>query len=380
MRCDYFEAGVCRSCTRIETAYDVQLHTKATHVANALAPVAPGVGWLDPIASPQSGFRNKAKLVVAGTIDSPTLGILDPVGRGVDLRECQLHEPAIREVLSQLADFVTQTRLLPYDVPRRRGELKYLLVTAAPSGELMLRLVLRSTHQLPRVRVALPQLLAALPQLAVVSANIHPEHKAVLEGEQELGLTDVQSLALAVNDVTLLLRPRSFFQTNTHIAAALYRQARDWVDQADPTSVLDLYCGIGGFALHAAGAGRSVDGIELSVEAIDSARHSASELRRMRPGLGPVRFHAGDATAYAAGHGLAELVIVNPPRRGLDAALCARIDADPGLRHVVYSSCNVDTLARDLARMPSLSAREARLFDMFPHTDHHEVMVRLERA
>ncbi len=379
MRCDYFEAGVCRSCTRIETAYDLQLRNKATRVASALTSTAPNVKWLDPIASPQSGFRNKAKLVVAGTIDEPTLGILDHRGRGVDLRDCGLHEAAIRGVLPEFAEFVTRTRLLPYDVPRRRGELKYLLVTAAPSGELMLRFVLRSTQQLDRVRAALPRLRATLPQLAVVSANIHPEHKAVLEGDLEIGLTDEQSLALTVNDVTLRLRPRSFFQTNTHIAAALYRQARDWIAEIDPASVLDLYCGVGGFALHAAAPGRAVAGVELSVEAVDSARQSAAELRRDRPDIRSLSFHPGNATAYGERHGLADVVVVNPPRRGLDADLCTRLDTDPSVRHVSYSSCNVETLARDLARMPSLQATQARLFDMFPHTDHHEVMVLLQR-
>ncbi|MGM3213911.1 23S rRNA (uracil(747)-C(5))-methyltransferase RlmC, partial [Klebsiella pneumoniae] len=83
-----------------------------------------------------------------------------------------------------LAELVTRARLTPYDVPARRGELKHLIVTESPDGELMVRLVLRSREAVPRVRKHLPWLAEALP-LAVLSVNLQPEHKAVLEGEVE---------------------------------------------------------------------------------------------------------------------------------------------------------------------------------------------------
>src|SRR5690606_34844827 len=109
----------------------------------------------------------------------------------------------------------------------------------------------------------------------------------------------------------LHLRPASFFQTNTEIAAGLYRQARDWVDEAGAGSVWDLYCGVGGFALHVAAPGRTVHGIEISPAAIESARLSAAEA-----GLADVTFAVGDAMALPVGTA-PDVVIVNPPRRGL---------------------------------------------------------------
>ena len=87
----------------------------------------------------------------------------------------------------------------------------------------------------------------------------------------------------------------------------------------------------------------------------------------------------GDATAYAGEHEPPDLVVVNPPRRGLGAELSTWLETS-GVRHVVYSSCNASTLARDLARMPSLRPVEARLLDMFPHTGHYEVAVLLRRG
>jgi 23S rRNA (uracil747-C5)-methyltransferase len=361
------------------TAYSEQLTTKDARCRDALSCLAPQLDWLDPFASAESGFRNKAKLVVGGTATHPTLGILDGQGQGVDLADCGLYEPALRAAIPHFAGFAVDARLTPYDVPTRRGELKYLLATATPGGQLMLRIVLRSTSQLPQVRAALPRLQAALPQLRVVTVNLHPEHKAVLEGDSEIALTDQTELPLPLAGAELHLGPRSFFQTNTAVAAGLYRQAQAWIDAAQPATVLDLYCGVGGFTLHAAAAGRHVTGIEVAPDAIKAARRSASDLLAQRPDLGPVTFAVGDATAYAIAHPAPDLVVVNPPRRGLDEALTDWLEGS-AVREVVYSSCNLTTLARDLARMPSLLPHQARLFDMFPQTDHHEVMVWLRRA
>ena len=373
MQCDYFDAGRCRSCSLMGTAYAEQLAAKVTRAQQALTAVGAVPRWLAPQLSPESGFRNKAKLVVGGSVDSPTLGILDGQGRGVDLRQCGLHEPGLYAVLPRLAAFITEARLTPYDVPRRRGELKYVIVTHSPDGELMVRWVLRSREALGRIKKALPQLVSDLPQIAVASVNLHPEHKAVLEGDTEIVLSQRHTLPMRVNDVTLQLHPQSFFQTNTAVAASLYRQARDWTETLAPQSIWDLYCGVGGFALHTAVPGRTVLGVEVSAEAIMSARESARE-----QGASAVSFHAGDATAYAQSHPAAELVIVNPPRRGLGQDL-ARTLENSHAGHLIYSSCNVDSLARDLAAMPSFIPLEARVFDMFPQTTHQEVMVLASR-
>jgi len=237
MHCDYFDAGRCRSCTLMGVPYAVQLAEKQTAVEVALRDVAPAMTWHEPFTSAESGFRNKAKLVVGGRTGAVTLGILDGDRRGVDLRHCGLHEPALREVLPTLADLVDDLGLEPYDVPHRRGELKYLLLTTSPDGELMLRLVLRSRRQLEAVRAAVPQLTTRIPGLRVVSVNLHPEHKAVLEGDTEVVLTRQADLPIRVAGLTLHLRPRSFFQTNTAVAAGLYEQARTWVEATLPSSV-----------------------------------------------------------------------------------------------------------------------------------------------
>ncbi|GAA2726732.1 23S rRNA (uracil(747)-C(5))-methyltransferase RlmC [Cellulomonas aerilata] len=391
MQCSYFDAGRCRSCTLMGQPYEDQLAGKERHCRHLLAD-HPGLTWLPSVPSRESGYRNKAKMVVGGTVESPTLGILDPRGTGIDLRACGITSPGLQAAMPALASFVTRASLTPYSVPTRRGELKNLLVTESPDGELMLRFVLRSQEPVARIRKHLPSLLAELPTLRVVSANILPEHRAVLEGEHEIVLTDAETLTMRVNGLDLHLRPQSFFQTNTDIAAALYRQAQHWVEDLAPASVWDLYCGVGGFALHCAGGGagradgegagggagagaaRAVTGIEVSAEAVASARLSARDA-----GL-DARFEAGDATAFALASDTApDLVIVNPPRRGIGAELSGWLEAS-SVRHVVYSSCNAVSLARDLAAMPSLRPVTGRVLDMFPQTTHYEAMVLLERV
>jgi 23S rRNA (uracil747-C5)-methyltransferase len=179
---------------------------------------------------------------------------------------------------------------------------------------------------------------------------------------------------MRLNDIPMHLGPRSFFQTNDTVAAALYRQAREWVEEIDPPALWDLFCGVGGFALHCADGRRQVTGIETSADAIAGARRSASEL-----GLANVEFRALDAADFAFGETrVPPLVIVNPPRRGIGAPLARFLDGSPA-RHVIYSSCNAESLARDLAAMPGFRLLRARVLDMFPHTKHYEVLTLLER-
>lgn len=499
MRCEYFKAGLCASCALLAMPYSEQLAAKDRRVRAILAPFfAPGVDWLSPAASPEAGFRNKAKLAVGGTLENPTFGVLDAQFHGVDLAECPLYEPALAAAFAPLRGFVPLAGLQPYRPAEDRGELKHIIVTAAPSGALMVRFVLRSTEAVPRIRKHLPALLAALPgpaaraggrdcvrsfrslpqlprpglarassrgpssrrrpqfspdpppfptqppdqrkqtgqELAqppgsrhvqaqapcrdgsasgtahVVSVSLLPQRAALTEGEEEIVLTERAHLEMNLGEATLLLRPGAFFQTNTAIARALYAQVREWAEEltgagtaperrhstgedaagtfapaspdnaapqnaspkvpARPLRIWDLFCGAGGFALHLDGPGRQVLGVEIAEEAVESARAAASAIGSS------ARFVMGDAEASAYAHGRPDFLVVNPPRRGI-GELAGWIEAS-GTRHVAYSSCNPETLAADLAAMPSYRVVAGRVFDMFPHTEHVETLVLMSRA
>ena len=381
LACAHFDADRCRSCTWLGRPYGDQLLAKDEAVRGALRGVLggrPEPAWLPPVASRPEGFRSKAKMVVTGTATDPRLGIWDSRRGGVDLRDCALHTPGIVAALPVLADFVTRAALTPYDVPARTGELKHVLVTESPDGELMVRWVLRSTEAEARVRKHLSWLQSALPGLRVVTLNIQPAPAAVLEGDREIVLTEQTTLPMAVNGRTLHLGPRSFFQTNTDVAAGLYREAREWTAGLAARRVWDLYCGVGGFALHLAAPGRRVTGIEVSADAVQAAQRGRDDAGLTRDQVG---FAAGDATSYAVSSAADQrphLVVVNPPRRGLSEDLATWLEGS-GVPHVLYSSCNPETLARDVAVLRSYAPVRARVFDMFPQTAHAEVLLLLSR-
>ena len=375
MQCEFFASGRCGSCGWLDRAYPDQLAAKDAEL-HALLDVHRPQAWLAPVASPEQGFRNKAKMAVLGDAAAPLLGIVNARGEAVSLCDCPLYPAPMQALLRYLEGWIAEAGLTPYRVDARRGELKFVLLTRSrASGEFMLRFVLRSEAELPGLRRALPALLAAFPQIRVVSANLQPIHMAVLEGEREIALSEEQRLREVFNDVPLYLRPKGFFQTNPSVAEALYATARAWVRELPASVVWDLFCGVGGFGLHCATAQTRLVGIEVEAEAIACARASAEEI-----GLPQVEFAALDSAEFVAqGRERPDVVIVNPPRRGLGEALCERlVGVSP--THILYSSCNPTTLARDLARLTGYRLDRVQLFDMFPHTSHYEVLVRLSRT
>jgi 23S rRNA (uracil747-C5)-methyltransferase len=146
---------------------------------------SPVATWFEPVSGPQAGFRNKAKMVVSGSVERPLLGMLHRDGSPEDLTECPLYPASFAPVFAALKPFIARAGLTPYNVARRRGELKYLLLTESQlDGGMMLRFVLRSPTKLAQLRAALPWLQAQLPQLKVITANIQPVHMAIMEGER----------------------------------------------------------------------------------------------------------------------------------------------------------------------------------------------------
>lgn len=375
MHCALYTAGTCRSCQWLDKPYLQQLADKQRDLSDLLSDL-PVAEWCEPVTGPVSAFRNKAKMVVSGSVERPLLGMLHRDGTPVDLCECPLYPASFPAVFSVLKIFIARAGLTPYNVARKRGELKFLLLTESQKdGGMMLRFVLRSDAKLAQLRAALPWLQQQLPQLKVISANIQPVHMAILEGDTEIPLTDVQRLEEDFNHVPLFIRPQSFFQTNPVVAEKLYATARDWVRaRGDIRSMWDLFCGVGGFGLHCATPQMKLTGIEISAEAIACAKESA-----VRLGLQNVEFQALDSTGFATGKGeVPDLVLVNPPRRGIGKALCEYLSHMAPDR-ILYSSCNAQTMAQDLALLPDYHILRVRLFDMFPHTAHYEVMALLVR-
>lgn len=374
MHCALYDAGRCRSCQWIEQPVAEQLTAKMNDLRRLLGDAAVKE-WRAPVSGPELAFRNKAKMVVSGSVEKPLLGMLHRDGSPEDLTDCPLYPASFQAVFAALKPFIARAGLTPYNVARKRGELKYLLLTESQlDGGLMLRFVLRSVSKLEQLRAALPWLQQQLPQLKVISVNIQPVHMAIMEGEQEIALTEQRALEEQFNGVPLYIRPQSFFQTNPVVAAALYASARDWVRALPVKHMWDLFCGVGGFGLHCATPDIKLTGIEIAPEAIASARQSAEKL-----GLTDIHFQALDSTQFATDQqDIPDLVLVNPPRRGIGQALCYYLNG-VAPEYIIYSSCNAQTMARDISSLSGYRVERVQLFDMFPHTAHYEVLTLLVR-
>lgn len=380
MICPHFEQQNCRSCHWLKQPYDQQLREKTAHLKGLLADLdCSPLQWLPPFASAEQGFRNKAKMVVSGAVERPILGILNEQNQPVDLTDCGLYPPHFTKIFPILKDFIGRAGLVPYNIAKQKGELKYILLTESRfNGQLMLRFVLRSENKIPLIQRELAGLQAKLPQLKVITANIQPQHAAILEGEKEIFLTEQQVLEERFNQIPLFIRPQGFFQTNPQVAEGLYRTAQQWIADLPIQKLWDLFCGVGGFGLHCATAlaEKNPDveliGIEISPSAIYSATLSAEKC-----GLKKVRFQSLDAANFALSEAeKPDLVIVNPPRRGIGSALTDFLNKMQP-QFILYSSCNALTMAKDLAELDNYALQKIQLFDMFPHTAHYEVLVLL---
>ena len=376
MPCEFFQQKRCTSCTYIEMPYLAQIEMKDVHLRQ-LFPQVSTSAWLAPVQSQPTQCRNKAKMVVLGAAHQPILGIESVQdGSPVSLTTCPLYQDVMRELLSYLQNWIRIAGIPPYNKVKKKGELKFILLTQSQQrGEFMLRFVLRSENALQRIRDNLPRLQQDFPAIRVITANIQPVHMARLEGEQEIFLSDAQYLLEEFNGVPMVIKPKSFFQTNPDVAAKLYATARDWVAEIQPQTMWDLFCGVGGFALHCAQHAQAVVGIEIEEEAINSAKLSASQL-----GIENLSFAALDSGEYSRSQTQSpDLILVNPPRRGLGKALTEQLEC-LAAKYLIYSSCNPNTLQADLANLTSYQVVRAQWFDMFPHTDHAEVMMLLKRS
>jgi 23S rRNA (uracil-5-)-methyltransferase RumA len=360
--------GACGGCTLQHLAYPAQLTFKRRLVERALGrPVA------DVIASPRElHYRNKAKYVVAPGL---RLGSYAPGShRVVDMAGCQVPEEPIDEVARaalRLLDGVPA-----YDERARTGELRYLVVRASGDGELLVVVVAASTRARPAIARAARALRAAKPAVAGVVLNVNATTGGAIFGAEDHVLDGAGTLADRVGDVRLELSARAFFQINRAQAARLYAHV---ARGAGPRlRAVDLYSGVGGIALTLARRGAAVVGVETAAAAIADARRSAA-----------ANALAVDFLVADAGPGLPEaarrlggvdLVVVNPPRKGLAPAARAAILAARAPR-VIYVSCGPKSLAGDLAALSGgYRVVEVQPFDLMPGTPQVETVVALERV
>lgn len=373
MKCHHFANKHCLSCDLLSQAYSSSIKQKERALAN-LFPRHVDKIKSSVICEPGAdGSRNKAKLAVASIQGEITFGFYNKNMEFKHLEDCPLHATAINQVLTLLKKQIQTYKIIPYDLLSKTGELKYVLITYSEStDEILIRFVLRTTESLARLKKLTQSIMAINPIIKVVTANIQGTHQAILEGDEEIVLTDEDCITHQFDDYTLYQGPRSFFQTNSAMALALYRQFQQELSHLSISSFLDLYCGVGAFSFFARKHCSDVLGIEIS----DAAIHYANKARE-KNNAKDIHFAALDTEVFLKDQpaGRFDAVMVNPPRRGLnDSIINHLIRLAP--RHLFYSSCNAETLQRDLLLLEKqYDVESLQIFDMFPFTSHFETLV-----
>lgn len=316
---------------------------------------------------------------MTGTCEQPQLGFYDDQQKVVAVNDCPLHHPLINEFTQQLPAIIRDAKLSPYDMQTDRGELKFIVLTCSPTHrQLMVQFVLRSREAVDRIRSHWRRMPDTEKQLvAVMSINLQPARTSTIAGTEEILISEQTRLPVHFADTELLFGPQSFLQTNYEVAAKLYSAAGSILRDQSVGNLLDLYCGAGAFSLTAGSNARAVIGIDVSANAIECATQAATRNNRAN-----VQFHCRSLEAITSDR-ISErdfdAVICNPPRRGLDAAAVALIQSlRPRL--LLYSSCNASTLSRDIKLLSAdYQIEHLQPFDMFPFTQHFEVLAPLTR-
>jgi len=371
--CDYFNQGLCGSCALLKTPQGHRLATKRNRLQADLARHGLSDTTCGDLIIPRRPWssRRKIKLAVTGTTSEPRIGIVRRDLSSQDLCECPLQPEPIQDLLRALRRSITSLEITPYNIAERTGALKYIVIMAnADMSEAILRFVLRSSDSIEVIRRLAPSLQIEFPWIRVVSCNIQPIPAAIIEGPEEIAITSETCIEERYGTTPLFFSAQSFMQVTPEIAALLYSYVAQWASPFGFKEALDLFCGVGGFSLHLAPIVGSVTGVELSPSAIASASRSSNRLA-----FGNTSFISCDVEAYLNTTNLTpDLMVVNPPRRGLSQSILEQIVAiNPAA--IAYSSCDTETFSRDAAILRRhYTLTMVQPFDMFPLTNHCEVV------
>lgn len=368
---------MCSSCTLLGNAVGERLASKVARVSEAFSAINLPTDCLQTdivIPSHPWGSRNKVKLSTTGTIAAPIIGIVRSDLSSVDLSDCSLMTDPCKRFVADLPNFIAAASLPPYDIKDRRGELKGVQVIMNHDySEGIVRFILRSSESIPRIKKLVERIQCRHPWASVISCNIQPLPAAIPEGPEEVLLTAQRFIQERYGQTTLLYAPSSFIQVTHEVAEKLYMAAADRAREGHFKEVLDLFCGVGGFSFSVAPFAQHVTGVELSATAIESAQ-TAAQLNE----ASNVDFLSADAEDFLCqGPAIApDLVIVNPPRRGLSPGIIEKV-ISLAPRLILYSSCNPETFTRDVhmfIQKGNFNLESAKLFDMFPLSLHCEVL------
>ena len=379
----------CGGCQIQALSYEKQLKFKRNKVKNNLV----RIGGLDPVlveeimeepAGMEEPFfyRNKAQFpfgmdregnIVTGFYAGRTHSIIANT-------DCALGVGENRLILEKILAFMKEEGISAYDEEKHQGLVRHVLIRKGFStGQLMVCLVLNGS-KLPKAE-RLVETLSEVAGMTSVSISINREKTNVIMGKELRLLYGKEQIEDTIGGLTFKISPLSFYQVNPVQTEKIYRQALEYAALTGQETVWDLYCGIGTISLFLAQKAKQVYGVEIIPEAIDDARENACY-----NGIENVDFFVGKAEEvlpekYEKEGIYADIIVVDPPRKGCDeACLSTMVQMKP--KRIVYVSCDSATLARDVKYLEEHGYRlqRARVFDNFPQSVHVETVCLLSNT
>ena len=378
--CHVFD--ICGGCQVQHLSYEGQLLWKQQMVKNAMTrigklpnvPVHPVKGMDNPWR-----YRNKSQIPF-GLQDGKVVGGFYRTRSHeiADTDVCIIQSEEADDVLREMKQVMRELGIMPYDEKSHQGMLRHIVVRKGrATGEIMVVLI-TNKKKFREKDEAVEAIRRILPEVTSIVQNINGEKTNVIFGETTITLWGKDAIEDLIGDVRFEISARSFYQVNPEQTEVLYQQALDYAQLTGEETVIDAYCGIGTISLFLAKQAKQVLGVEIVPQAIEDAKRNA-EIN----GFTNTYFEAGPAEVvipkwYKEGK-TADVLVVDPPRKGCDEALLQTI-LEQKPKRIVYVSCNPGTLARDLRILEDggYETKEVQPVDMFPQTTHCEAVAWLE--
>ena len=375
--------GRCGGCVWQHLSYPAQLEAKQARVAAALGDIGVPIASVRP--SPALfGYRNKGKYVVGRAGDHVVLGAYAPRSHQViDTIGCRVVAPIIDEVATWVRGAAEKAGLVPYEEATRAGELRYVVIREV-SGDVLIALVVTSgtpRNKLEKVANALSRHTAVRGLVSIT--NDRRDGAIIPSGSSSQVLLGHGHLVEELATAQVHVGAAEFLQVNRDQAAAMYARATELATEVHGGSLLgkkavDLFAGLGGFGLHLALAGAEVLAVEIDRDAIGQLRRAAE---RGTLGLTPIAADAGELSPEVRAQlGKPDIVVVNPPRKGLSEGARTLL-AELAAPTLLYISCGPESLGRDLGILAQHGWKPDVIepFDLMPGTAQIETIVRLRR-
>lgn len=317
--------------------------------------------------------RNKEGRIITGFYAGRTHAIIEN-------RDCTLGIPQNKDVLDRVIAHMEKYNIAPYDEMTGKGLVRHIFVRYGFfTGELMVCLIING-QELPHQKELIEKL-CEIPGMTSISLNINKKRNNVILGEKVKTIWGQEFITDKIGDISYEISPLSFFQVNPKQTWKLYSKALEYADLHGEETVWDLYCGIGTISLFLAQKARFVRGVEIVPAAIEDAKRNAKINN-----IENVEFFVGKAEEvlpreYEKNGVYADVIVVDPPRKGCDEMLLKTIlKMQP--KRVVYVSCDSATLARDLRFLcdNGYELKKVCGVDQFPQSVHVETVVLLSKG